>query len=287
MKQLLSPKQVARAIGVSESSLKRWCDQGLVPTERTAGGHRRICVGDVVQLIRQGDQTVLRPELLGLPPGTRTGAHNRQRSIETLVDALIAGDAELTRRLVFNNFLGGGTIAELADELFAPAMHRIGDCWKCGDLEVYQEHRACEMLARILHELRTILPQAKGLVALGGTPSGDHYRLATTLVELMLIEAGWRATSLGTSLPFSTLTKAIEKHRPTLFWLSVSHTGDNSHFSHQLNEWLVSVPKSTHVVLGGQALGHIDSIAGDNAQSFHNFASLRQFADRLSEQPAV
>jgi predicted site-specific integrase-resolvase len=29
---LLTPKQVARAIGVSESSLKRWCDKGVLPT---------------------------------------------------------------------------------------------------------------------------------------------------------------------------------------------------------------------------------------------------------------
>ena len=38
MNELVSPKQVAHAMGVSESSLKRWCDQGLIPTVRTAAG---------------------------------------------------------------------------------------------------------------------------------------------------------------------------------------------------------------------------------------------------------
>jgi len=37
-----SPKQVAQRLGVSESSVKRWLDQGVVPVLRTAGGHRRI-----------------------------------------------------------------------------------------------------------------------------------------------------------------------------------------------------------------------------------------------------
>ena len=33
----LSPKQVALALGVSEASLKRWCDKGFLDSTRTAG----------------------------------------------------------------------------------------------------------------------------------------------------------------------------------------------------------------------------------------------------------
>ncbi len=282
MQQLLSPKQVASAIGVSESSLKRWCDQGVMPTERTAGGHRRIRVGDVVQFLRQGDHNILRPELLGLPPGIDTGVRNRQRAVEFLVSALKAGDGELVRRLVFNSYLSGGSVAELADKLIAPAMHIIGECWECGDLEIYQEHRACEMLAKVVHELRMLLPPSKGLIALGGTPTGDHYRLATALIELTLIEAGWRATSLGTSLPFFTLSRAIEHHRPRLFWLSISHTDAQLITSRQLADWIESVPESTQVVLGGQALGQVAGFSHTKAKCFGDFVSLRQFADRLA-----
>ena len=38
----LTTRQVAEALSVSESSVKRWCDQGAIPTIRTVGGHRRI-----------------------------------------------------------------------------------------------------------------------------------------------------------------------------------------------------------------------------------------------------
>ena len=47
MKTTISPRQVARAIGVGESTLKRWCDRGLIPMLKTAGGHRRLAVSDV------------------------------------------------------------------------------------------------------------------------------------------------------------------------------------------------------------------------------------------------
>lgn len=67
MKDAFTPRQVARALGVSESTLKRWCDRGLLPTIRTAGGHRRIPIHGVLSFIRDNDQTLAHPELLGLP----------------------------------------------------------------------------------------------------------------------------------------------------------------------------------------------------------------------------
>ena len=61
MRDLLTPKQVARAIDVSESSIKRWCDKGVIPTQYTAGGHRRITMADTLEFLRTGKyQLVLR-----------------------------------------------------------------------------------------------------------------------------------------------------------------------------------------------------------------------------------
>ena len=47
--RFLSPRQLAVAIGVSESSLKRWADDGRLAVERTAGGHRRIPLPEAVR----------------------------------------------------------------------------------------------------------------------------------------------------------------------------------------------------------------------------------------------
>ncbi len=63
----ISPNQAARAMGVSESSLKRWCDQGLIKLVRTAGGHRKLSRADVLRFIRERDQPLASPEVLGLP----------------------------------------------------------------------------------------------------------------------------------------------------------------------------------------------------------------------------
>ena len=70
MRELLTPKQVARAIQVSESSVKRWCDKGVIPTQYTAGGHRRIPISDLLVFLRSSKHQLIRPEVLGLPAMT-------------------------------------------------------------------------------------------------------------------------------------------------------------------------------------------------------------------------
>ncbi|TWT48775.1 B12-binding domain-containing protein [Botrimarina hoheduenensis] len=256
MKELLSPKQVATSIGVSESSLKRWCDQGVISTERTPGGHRRIRLGEVLRFLREQQHPLTQPEVLGLPVGTGTGPRSIEKAREPLLSFLSEGKPEQARRVLIDLFLAGNTLVRICEELITPVLYEVGDNWQCGRLEIYQEHRACEILNRVLYDLRAILPPPEpgSLRAMGGTPVGDNYRLATLMVELVLVDAGWNATSLGSSLPFETLISAANKHQPELFWLSYSNVDDAAQQTTELAEFLAATPASMQVVIGGQQL---------------------------------
>lgn len=63
---LFTPRQVARGLGVSESSVKRWIDAQRLPAYRTPGGHRRVPLAAVVRFARERGAELLHPEALGL-----------------------------------------------------------------------------------------------------------------------------------------------------------------------------------------------------------------------------
>ena len=253
---LVTPKQVAQAIGVSESSLKRWCDQGRIPTVRTAGGHRRLAVPHVVQFLRASGHPLERPELLGLPSNTGRSVAILERARPDLRDALIAGDEDRVRRIVLDLHLAGHSAAEICDQVVAPPLHEIGELWKCGEVEVYRERRACELCTRVLLELRSFMPEPpRGAPrALGGAPECDPYTLPTLMVEIVLRQAGWSAQSLGARLPFSTLAAAANEAKPRLFWLSVSQIDDESRFVEEHRGFYRRTPPEVAVVVGGRAL---------------------------------
>ena len=87
MRDLLTPKQVARALDVSESSVKRWCDKGAIPTQYTAGGHRRIPLAPLLQLVREGSYQLIHPEALGLPATSGQTGRVVNRAREQLIGA--------------------------------------------------------------------------------------------------------------------------------------------------------------------------------------------------------
>lgn len=257
MKQLVTPKQVAQAINVSESSLKRWCDQGLLTAVRTAGGHRRLAIDDVLRFLRQSGQPLVRPELLGLPSNTGQAPVVIARAREQVRDALIAGDQDQCRRIVLDLFLAGHSACEICDQVLATAFHDVGQLWACGDVSIYRERRACEIAFKVLHELRMAVraPASSAPLAIGGSLACDPYSLPTAMIEVVLREVGWRATSMGTDLPAATMEEAIRDDRPKLLWISFSFIESIPAFLKEYSRLHdVAVEAGAAVVVGGRAL---------------------------------
>jgi len=258
MDKALTPKRVARAIGVSEATLKRWCDRGLLPMTRTPGGHRRLEVQGVMEFLRKTEHPLPRPDLLGLPSAVGKGRPTIERASETIRSALEEGDEEKTVRLVIDLYLAGRSAAEILDVALTPAFHEIGCRWEKGDLAVYRERRGCEIALRILGRLRALLPPIPegAPQAFGGTLEGDPYSLATAMVEIALREAGWRADSFGVGIPTSTWIEAIDGERPRLFWLSISSVASEEDLiAASADLYRVASERGTAFILGGRGLG--------------------------------
>lgn len=270
MDEQLTTRQVAEALSVSESSVKRWCNCGAIPTVRTVGGHRRIPMAALMQFLETTQREVRSPlfESRSLdanqPAAVSDGAaqcdqranSTRDELREQFITAMEVGDENRARALLSAAYSAEESIALVADGYIAPAMQRMGERWSCSELEIYQERRACEICSRLLHELRRLIPEASPAspVALGGSPAGDYYTLPSQLIELVLRENGWRSMNLGSNLPLPTLLAAARKHQPRMVWLSVSHIASPQTFADEYQAFRQQLPAGTLIVVGGRAL---------------------------------
>lgn len=222
-RRVLSPRDVAAALGVSESSLKRWVDEGLIEATRTAGGHRRILASEAIRYVRQAGLRLERPDLLGLVDAV-DAADAGHADPTAVAGALRRADPASARALLVGAFLGGASIATICDTLIRPALAAIGEEWVLGPRGIVDEHRATETLMAVLVGLRGMLPDPgpAAPVAIGAGAPSDPYFLPTLAASAVLWEAGFRSVNLGADLPPSAVTEAIVAHQPLLVWMSVS-----------------------------------------------------------------
>ena len=178
-------------------------------------------------------------------------------------------------------------VSEVCDLVLAPAFKEIGDRWECGQAEVYQERRGCGVAQRVIHEMHRLLPppQPEAPKAVGGAAAGDPYNLATTMVEVVLREAGWNAVSLGDNLPFPTLAASLRETQPRLFWLSCSHIPDEAEFLSRYAELFEQFGAQVAFVVGGRAL-HVELRRKMRYAAYcDNMRHLEAFAQTLINSP--
>lgn len=260
---VLSPRELALAIGVSESSLKRWADDGRIRVSRTAGGHRRISMDEAVRFIRETGSPLVRPEILGFPDIARfrtlstTGASPAQR----LYDLLLHGKGPEARGMILSAYLGGESMAAVIDGPIREAMARIGALWRESEDGIFIEHRASEICMSALLQVQVMLlsPGDDAPIAVGGGPSLDTAILPSLCASIVLTSEGYRSINLGAQTPLDTLAYAAEHHRARLAWLAITHPCEMREAQAEIERvarYLQSI--GTRLIIGGS--NHVDSI---------------------------
>jgi excisionase family DNA binding protein len=256
-RNIFSTRKIAQALGVSEASIKRWCDKGHMRFERTPGGHRRIPFNSVISFLRDGDHQLVRPELLDLPATIGKTKWTLQRAQNQYRDALLAGDEPCCRQIIFSLYLAKHSLADIFDLVIARAFHDLGTKWQHGSAEIYQESRGMEITHQVLYHLKQALPICHDdrPLAIGTTLANDPYHLPSLMAEMVFTAANWRAEFYGINLPSPTLINAIQTIKPKLFWISVSaFESQESFISNYHPVWQAAQDSKVTMVLGGRKL---------------------------------
>ena len=242
-RQTLTSRQFAEAMGVSESSVKRWVDEGEIVAHRTAGGHRRIPMAAAVRFIRLQRARPAKPHLLSLPTMPVFGDIDADAA-DGLHQALLRDDAPQARAIISGRFLAGAEIAAIGDGLIRPALQRIGELWQSDPEGILLEHRAVESCVQILSEimlwLPTPAPDAPAAIAAAGP--GDPYMLPPMLAFLALRERGLRAVNLGPLTPLATVTQAVNRYGTRVCSLSMSNPYSAGRGSNGRRCWMRRTP---------------------------------------------
>ncbi len=230
MKTLLSTRDVAELMKVTETTIKRWSADGDLPCVKTPGGHRRYRMPDVLRFAEDR-----RYPLSGVRPPVMVGVDS-----DMLEFGVFKRDFRTISRLLLERALKGEraeilelltylvkhqvSIASLGDDVVRPALAEIGRLWTAGQIEIDHEHVASQALLEAIIRLSPDLPRKpdNGWTALCACAEGDHHEIGLRILCYALESEGWRVHYLGANTPFNTLRSRIATARPRLVCLSMS-----------------------------------------------------------------
>ncbi len=258
----LTSKQAARLLGASEASVKRWADGGLLPTLRTAGGHRRFRPEDVAAF-RRGRSTPEAACASGKPlrdsPDSPLpdGVALEQTFSDSMFETLLRGQGETAGETLASLHLQGHTVARIADAVLCPALRRVGDLWHAGELSVAEEHLATRTALSAMQTLRDSLGiSRRRRVAICCAVEDDFHELPVSLATLTLEEFGWDVVNLGTSTPFYALAEAVERFQPRLICVASTIFTNPDRAAREFGEFAEAAARAgASVVLGGAGFG--------------------------------
>ena len=278
----LTTQEVARLLSVSEATIKRWADDGLIQSKKTVGGHRRFGLAEIARFQRER----------GVAPTQQAPAHAASKkasrsevSPSLLFRHLTEGDEDETAAALISAYLHGQSLASLFDRVITPAMHRVGNLWCRGELTIADEHLATQTAITSLQKLRGVIhvPPPTETRALICGIEGDLHELPIRLSHSLLEADGWDVINLGPNTPLFTLVEALTKHRPELLCISAKLISDPDRLVRDYAQLRKAATKlHSKIALGGD--GFADLLMRERFPSDFcaaNFEQLLEFARSL------
>lgn len=234
----LTSSKVADLLGVHSSTVKRWCEEGSLISNKTDGGHRRIQLGDALHHARErGISTFLDSfhpweanVYLAVTGAEERGDYRRLHNLA--LRWLSDGNPELMGRLLF---AAGNrphlSFPQFLDEGVRDFMALVGEEWQGGRLAVGEEHLASQVVLEVLLRFRTgwdnpfvPSPTTNDLlpVAVVGAMQGDHHDLGAQAVRVLLEREGWRVYYLGANVPLEEFAGVQRAQGASLVCISLS-----------------------------------------------------------------
>lgn len=202
----LTLHEVAAALNVHYMTVYRSVRMGRLRAHRD-GSEWRVTRADLGEYLAERERPVGAKSALRAKHGGRKKADWAQR----LEDRLVAGDEAGSQGVVDDALASGHDLFSLYSEVVAPAMHSIGERWAQGKLVIHEEHRASNIVARLMGRTSPRFVHRgvqRGTIVIGA-PSGEHHGLMITMVADLLRSAGYAVSDIGADVPAESFARAL------------------------------------------------------------------------------
>jgi MerR family transcriptional regulator, light-induced transcriptional regulator len=208
-------REAAEALGVHYQTAYGWVRQGALPARKTPRGYQ----------VRESDvRDLLARRAAGTGPPPELHVRDWAAQATRLHAALVAGD-EAQARHDFGRLAAGVPLAELCDQVIAPALRRVGTDWATGEVSIAAEHRATAICERLI-AARASQPQGRPRgVAITTTPPGERHALPALMAAACLREDHWHVHHLAADLPVAEVISLGAATQASLIVLSSAASG--------------------------------------------------------------
>jgi MerR family transcriptional regulator, light-induced transcriptional regulator len=142
------------------------------------------------------------------------------------------------------------------ERLLAPVMHKVGELWESGRLNVATEHicsSAAHTLVKIINQkvARNPVQNRTTLKILICTPEGEYHSLACMVIESYLRSKGYSVSNIAPSVPSDSVVAFAIKYNPDLIMISVTLADNIGATNKLINKILDSGISISHILVGG------------------------------------
>jgi excisionase family DNA binding protein len=142
----------------------------------------------------------------------RHGGRDETVWADRVLARLIEGDEAGVTSVINSALRSTHSLQSIYLDVLMPALVTIGARWEQGMLDIYVEHRATEIVSRLIGQLSSKFTRRgvdRGTVIIVA-PEGEKHSLSIALAADVLRLEGWKAMNLGANLPASELAKAVK-----------------------------------------------------------------------------
>lgn len=277
----ISPKELATAIGSSESSVKRWLDQGVIPCIKTPGGHRRIEVNDAIKYVRSSDLTLAHPQVLGLHNAISATHDGQSEQIIDFLQFLKEGNDNFAKQYLINEFMTGRSLAAIFDGTIKKSLEFLGQIHEEEADSIFLEHRATQICISCINFLSEYLTSSNTeFNAISCSLEGDIYILPSLGTAAVIMENSGNCINIGPHTPISVLKETVKNARMKVDFvcISINDVIDVKQTNQDLAS-LISILNALEIelVIGGRSSDKINLSQLKEAKHFSSMLQLDEY----------